>query len=80
MSEITEAFTAARLVLEREAIRIHDVRPDDFGTDLRIAGPSTAVALVIDAMWQRPDVVPAIAAYFEALARTRVEEPGVGDG
>lgn len=74
------AFMDAKRVLQDEAAAIHAAHladgRDDYGIDGRIAGPAVAVSLAFDAMWQRPDVMPAIAAYFSRLAETRAENDG----
>ena len=70
-AELAARLMDAQVALEVEAAAIFAARPDDFGIQGRIAGPAVAVRLVLDAMFQRPDVVPAIAAYFSCLAETR---------
>ena len=78
MSEVVEAYTAARLVLEAEAAMLVMVRPNDYAGAAQ--SPACAVKLVLDAMWQHPETAQSLADYYGAVARTRNDPTGPFSG
>jgi hypothetical protein len=66
---IVGAYEQAKAALAAEAAVIVAISPAYSDSDR--VGPHGAVHLTMDALWQRPELVDAIAAYFHALASAR---------